>query len=159
LKYNSNQSSYVDRDCGKEASKRVVSCIPGAIVCAGLEGGVHAIWAISGLGNLVGDSMGQQLSDVSRSRVLHPHSIDSGGDLAAGAFIQRQIQGCLDRASRRQSQKPGCVAGAVFCDTMLVVPEWRNWQTRCVQVAVLAREWRFESSFGHQIFTIYNRFY
>src|SRR6266436_7802633 len=32
---------------------------------------------------------------------------------------------------------------------MKPVPEWRNWQTRCVQVAVLAREWRFESSFGH----------
>jgi hypothetical protein len=30
------------------------------------------------------------------------------------------------------------------------VPEWRNWQTRQVQDLVLAREWRFESSFGHQ---------
>jgi hypothetical protein len=29
------------------------------------------------------------------------------------------------------------------------VPEWRNWQTRQVQDLVLAREWRFESSFGH----------
>ena len=33
-----------------------------------------------------------------------------------------------------------------------LVPEWRNWQTRQVQDLVLAREWRFESSFGHQIF-------
>jgi hypothetical protein len=32
-----------------------------------------------------------------------------------------------------------------------LVPEWRNWQTRQVQDLVLAREWRFESSFGHQI--------
>ena len=31
-----------------------------------------------------------------------------------------------------------------------LVPEWRNWQTRQVQDLVLAREWRFESSFGHQ---------
>src|SRR5260221_965244 len=30
-----------------------------------------------------------------------------------------------------------------------LVPEWRNWQTRQVQDLVLAREWRFESSFGH----------
>ena len=29
-------------------------------------------------------------------------------------------------------------------------PKWRNWQTRVVQVHVLAREWRFESSFRHQ---------
>jgi hypothetical protein len=30
------------------------------------------------------------------------------------------------------------------------LPEWRNWQTRYVQVVVLAREWGFESLFGHQ---------
>ena len=30
------------------------------------------------------------------------------------------------------------------------MPEWRNWQTRQLQELVLAREWRFESSFGHQ---------
>ena len=35
-----------------------------------------------------------------------------------------------------------------------LVPEWRNWQTRQVQDLVLAREWRFESSFGHQNFSI-----
>ena len=33
---------------------------------------------------------------------------------------------------------------------LTLVPEWRNWQTRCVQVAVIARSWRFESSLGHQ---------
>ncbi len=27
---------------------------------------------------------------------------------------------------------------------------WRNWQTRMVQVHVLAREWRFKSSYPHQ---------
>ncbi len=27
---------------------------------------------------------------------------------------------------------------------------WRNWQTRMVQVHVLAREWRFKSSHPHQ---------
>jgi hypothetical protein len=26
---------------------------------------------------------------------------------------------------------------------------WRNWQTRVVQVHVLAREWRFKSSYPH----------
>jgi hypothetical protein len=26
---------------------------------------------------------------------------------------------------------------------------WRNWQTRWVQVSVLAREWRFKSSHPH----------
>ena len=36
---------------------------------------------------------------------------------------------------------------------LLVVPEWRNWQTRQVQDLVLAREWRFESSFGHHQFS------
>ena len=49
-------------------------------------------------------------------------------------------------------ETPGRIAGWIFYDTMLFVPEWRNWQTHCVQVAVLAREWRFESSFGHQFF-------
>ena len=29
------------------------------------------------------------------------------------------------------------------------MPKWRNWQTRVVQVHVLARVWRFESSFRH----------
>jgi hypothetical protein len=29
------------------------------------------------------------------------------------------------------------------------VPRWRNWQTRYVQVVVVARPWRFESSPGH----------
>src|SRR3712207_1431310 len=29
---------------------------------------------------------------------------------------------------------------------------WRNWQTRMVQVHVLAREWRFKSSHPHQHF-------
>ena len=38
-----------------------------------------------------------------------------------------------------------------YSDLPLAVPEWRNWQTRQVQDLVLAREWRFESSFGHQI--------
>jgi len=33
-----------------------------------------------------------------------------------------------------------------------LVPEWRNWQTRYVQVVVIARSWRFESSLGHQLF-------
>ena len=36
--------------------------------------------------------------------------------------------------------------------TALRVPKWRNWQTRMVQVHVLARVWRFESSFRHQLF-------
>ena len=30
------------------------------------------------------------------------------------------------------------------------VPKWRNWQTRVVQVHVLAREWGFESLLRHQ---------
>ena len=28
--------------------------------------------------------------------------------------------------------------------------EWRNWQTRYVQVVVAARLWRFKSSLAHQ---------
>jgi hypothetical protein len=31
-----------------------------------------------------------------------------------------------------------------------IVPEWRNWQTRMVQVHVLARVWGFESLLRHQ---------
>jgi hypothetical protein len=33
-----------------------------------------------------------------------------------------------------------------------IVPEWRNWQTRMVQVHVLARVWGFESLLRHQSF-------
>ena len=32
------------------------------------------------------------------------------------------------------------------------VPKWRNWQTRVVQVHVLARVWGFESLLRHQKF-------
>ena len=32
-----------------------------------------------------------------------------------------------------------------------LVPKWRNWQTRVVQVHVLARVWGFESLLRHQI--------
>lgn len=28
---------------------------------------------------------------------------------------------------------------------LFFTPEWRNWQTRCVQVAVTARSWGFKS--------------
>ena len=35
-----------------------------------------------------------------------------------------------------------------------IVRMWRNWQTRWVQVSVLAREWRFKSSHPHQLFLI-----
>ena len=34
----------------------------------------------------------------------------------------------------------------------IIVPKWRNWQTRVVQVHVLARVWGFESLLRHQIF-------
>ncbi len=34
------------------------------------------------------------------------------------------------------------------------VPKWRNWQTRVVQVHVLARVWGFESLLRHQIFRV-----
>ena len=36
------------------------------------------------------------------------------------------------------------------------MPEWRNWQTRMVQVHVLARVWGFESLLRHQAI-IYNK--
>ena len=39
---------------------------------------------------------------------------------------------------------------------MCVVPKWRNWQTRVVQVHVLARVWGFESLLRHQSFRINN---
>ena len=32
---------------------------------------------------------------------------------------------------------------------------WRNWQTRTVQVRILAREWRFKSSHPHQTLNRY----
>ena len=35
------------------------------------------------------------------------------------------------------------------------VPKWRNWQTRMVQVHVLARVWGFESLLRHQF--LYNQ--
>src|ERR1035438_3448172 len=34
--------------------------------------------------------------------------------------------------------------------SMYTVPKWRNWQTRVVQVHVLARVWGFESLLRHQ---------
>ena len=33
-------------------------------------------------------------------------------------------------------------------------PEWRNWQTRCVQVAVTARSWGFKSLLRYQFTTV-----
>src|SRR5271167_3266485 len=33
---------------------------------------------------------------------------------------------------------------------LYTVPKWRNWQTRMVQVHVLARVWGFESLLRHQ---------
>ena len=33
---------------------------------------------------------------------------------------------------------------------LCLVPKWRNWQTRVVQVHVLARVWGFESLLRHQ---------
>ena len=35
---------------------------------------------------------------------------------------------------------------------LCLVPKWRNWQTRVVQVHVLARVWGFESLLRHQPF-------
>ena len=32
---------------------------------------------------------------------------------------------------------------------LCLVPKWRNWQTRVVQVHVLARVWGFESLLRH----------
>src|ERR1035437_4538695 len=45
--------------------------------------------------------------------------------------------------------------------SMYTVPKWRNWQTRVVQVHVLARVWGFESLLRHQSFKISSleRFY
>ena len=40
---------------------------------------------------------------------------------------------------------------------LCTVPKWRNWQTRVVQVHVLARVWGFESLLRHhEIFYIKN---
>ncbi len=33
----------------------------------------------------------------------------------------------------------------------VTAPKWRNWQTRMVQVHVLARVWGFESLLRHQL--------
>ena len=38
---------------------------------------------------------------------------------------------------------------------LVSVPKWRNWQTRMVQVHVLARVWGFESLLRHQV--LYNQ--
>jgi hypothetical protein len=38
-----------------------------------------------------------------------------------------------------------------FAPGLSRVPKWRNWQTRMVQVHVLARVWGFESLLRHQI--------
>ena len=37
---------------------------------------------------------------------------------------------------------------------LCLVPKWRNWQTRVVQVHVLARVWGFESLLRHHSLTI-----
>jgi hypothetical protein len=49
-----------------------------------------------------------------------------------GAFATLEIAACLDSTP-----------------DALPVPKWRNWQTRMVQVHVLARVWRFKSSLRH----------
>src|SRR5689334_4861945 len=41
-----------------------------------------------------------------------------------------------------------CLSGAYF------MPKWRNWQTRMVQVHVLARVWGFESLLRHQLIKV-----
>jgi hypothetical protein len=55
--------------------------------------------------------------------------------------------------STRCSERMRSLAQSDLARSMLQslsLPEWRNWQTRYVQVVVLAREWGFESLFGHQ---------
>jgi hypothetical protein len=42
-----------------------------------------------------------------------------------------------------------CLLGATRL-SVSYVPKWRNWQTRVVQVHVLARVWGFESLLRHQ---------
>ena len=41
-----------------------------------------------------------------------------------------------------------------FIAPAFTVPKWRNWQTRMVQVHVLARVWGFESLLRHQTISI-----
>ena len=63
-------------------------------------------------------------------------------------------------ATRRARGARSLDTGGLFCDTqsccrsgfpdVSTVPKWRNWQTRMVQVHVLARVWRFKSSLRHQ---------
>jgi hypothetical protein len=71
-------------------------------------------------------------------------------ELASGIRAIRAAR--VDKpGSERQNRDAIRPAARCFtCCGLPVVPEWRNWQTRQLQELVLAREWRFESSFGHQ---------
>ena len=59
----------------------------------------------------------------------------------------------LDLVPPRREQG-NCVAlqNVVFREKVLLLPKWRNWQTRMIQVHVVETPWKFESSLGHVIF-------
>jgi hypothetical protein len=63
--------------------------------------------------------------------------------------IDRRVDKPGSERQNRDAIRPAARHVSDAC-RLPVVPEWRNWQTRQVQDLVLAREWRFESSFGHQ---------
>src|SRR5712691_282280 len=69
------------------------------------------------------------------------------GDFANPALPGR-IRGARNRG--RSLTKPDAAGTIKMPRFAALVPEWRNWQTRQLQELVLAREWRFESSLGHQ---------
>jgi hypothetical protein len=56
-------------------------------------------------------------------------------------------------ASKAEKGDRNKVRCGISCPAF-TAPKWRNWQTRMVQVHVLARVWGFESPPRHQRFTI-----
>ena len=60
----------------------------------------------------------------------------------------------FDTAERICETQDCCPLGETRLSS-LTVPKWRNWQTRVVQVHVLARVWGFESLLRHQDFRIF----
>ncbi len=73
------------------------------------------------------------------------HARHGAEQLIALALTQTAFD-CLNEASSLAGPLRG---PALVCRMWFRVPKWRNWQTRLVQVQVLAREWGFESLLRH----------
>ena len=70
--------------------------------------------------------------------------------LGADGFRQHSGRPRLLTAGVHLYNLLACCNGEFSFHSLSSLPKWRNWQTRVVQVHVLARVWGFESLLRHQ---------